>query len=310
MARIVLLFSFAIVLWMSSNTRGQDLPPPRPNPTDIPGSRNEPPTNRNTRPSLAALSDFQLATWIIVECDGQNRVSRTAEQQASNEEIKQYAQRLVRYRDQLSDQLVGTIRVKNSSDSNRNSNDASANISALLDELSVRLESRDTSPPIDNVSPRENPSRSATSPRSDSAVANEIAPSDSPARVTDTNVTGPVADRPTTDAAAERDETDRAARRERLQDRLDRLGLRRDAEDREDRRDGRVRDLMRDAMPVIRQNLPEILDVLGEAVENSGNDDASLALMQFQREVAHNQSKRIVEELTRRPGQFDPGYLG
>ncbi len=308
MARIVVILPFTLVLFICSAIPAQTTPPPT---GSTPTRRPPEPTyaERASDESPVSISDFQLVTWIIIECDGQNHVSRLAVKQATSENVRQYAQQMIKYRDQLSGQLVRVIRVEDVDGRNTTGEDPSRNLSALLDELSVRLEAREEAVPRGATDAAVEAPLSTLPPvRNNPPIAHEQAHQPAEARIEQRleTTTDPEASQ-TTD---ERIEANRETRRDQLQDRLDRLGLRRDAGPQADRRDGRVRELMRDALPVIRQNMPEILDLLGEAVENSTDDNSSLALMQFQREISQSLSTRIIDELTRNPGDMDPGYLG
>lgn len=314
MVRLQSALSLAILVILYDTALGQNISPP-PVPTPPAGrtvNSNGPATQSDHSSSVDSLSDFELATWLLIESDGHYRISQTAERQAHNADVKQFAQRMLKHRNDFHNQLLRTLRVSGEEDT-RSSDDASSNVGALLDELSVRLQARDVAAPSSSLATRPPLDKDANiNDGIPPAERRETLPNSVPQDLNAPTIRPTETRNLTEDATPENTvrEAAQEVRRDRLQDRLERLGIRRDSANRVGARDNRVRDLMRDALPVIRQNLPEILDVLGEVAEDAGGEPSSLALMQLQREISQNLTTRINDELSRTPGAFDQGYLG
>lgn len=107
------------------------------------------------------------------------------------------------------------------------------------------------------------------------------------------------------DARGER----REARQQVRDERQDLRQERRQAEPREERRE-ELRELVRDSMPILRDNLPELLELVGDAIEDSGGDAMATAWIEFQGKIAEKNVQSVKDHLQKQEGRnFDEAFL-
>lgn len=74
---------------------------------------------------------------------------------------------------------------------------------------------------------------------------------------------------------------------------------------------GTARRRLRDALPLLRENLPEILDAVSEAIDSGQSPRGGVGLLSFRREVGEKFATSIIEEMRRGPAPYlDAAYLG
>jgi hypothetical protein len=198
---------------------------------------------------FSQLTDFHLASWVILENDAQVRVSRFAEQNAKDKRVKELAGKMVESHTHLMAVLHAHLGIADIPDGDFDFGEA-------LQEVADRL---------------------AKTRPSSSRTARE----------------NPVDQGSTSDA--EEDSEERARRERRTQD------ANRDLRDR----------LRNNVLPVLRDNLPAILDVLGEAIEETEAEITGLAFIRLKQQLGEKFAASVIEELKRNNEEdLDQGYLG
>ena len=309
------------------------------------------------------LSDFHLASWILLENEVQLQVSRMAADRAQNPQVKEFAQRMVQAHSQLVHRLHRPLR-----QFSRRGAGGEFDFAEVLEEVTRRLDAVDDRRRLGYRGAEEEPAgrdelqqerrdvrqereelRDARQERdlldSDERPDNEANENDD-VREQREELQEERQDRREarreaglfnrTEEEAERLQQERREVEEAREDlrraRDDRELFDRDRNERTDPEDAAVRRereelreereerraarrdrrlLDGDAREALRQNLPEILGLIGEAVEAADQDTVGLPFIQLKRQLAHQNAQSMVTELKRQPeGDFDQGYLG
>jgi hypothetical protein len=256
-----------------------------------------------------ALSDYYLSAWLMTEVSQQMSINELANKQAQRDEVKQLAQELIEDQRQLASRLhsVGLIAHRTEAD-----------LGPVLQVLAARVAQR---------------IRQAA-PGSDERVILGFRGSRAPAE----------AEAATEDAAEELEQQAgrevlselregrrevRDQRTEVRRERQDVQPLRRDdaAEERAEYREARdelrgARDRQRDqrreaigevlaeAGPVLRENLPLILDFVGRAIEQGSADSHGEQWIRLKHQLSERKAASIKNELQQRQGSdFDQAFL-
>lgn len=220
------------------------------------------------------LSDYHLAAWVILENDVQVRVSRFVQGIGDDKRVRRFAERMADSDRDLIAALHGPL-------PGADRRDGAFDAGRVLQDIADRLAKVQASRP---AAPEDSGAKSQTAQE--------------PAKHRDTGD----ATAPATQHAEHQRGQSRQERQDLREQRRDELrGL---AGDRD--RKGAIAEVG----PVIRDNLPLILDTLGDAIQRSGAQTIGMSFIELRREITRKFADSMIHELEGRRGQgFDQAYL-
>jgi len=251
------------------------------------------------------LSGEQVAAWLILQHHREVEISKWAAEQASSEQVKSFANKMAAQHGKMIAKLHSAGLVKKKS--------AEAELGQVLQELAERVEIRlsdsegriklgfrgDSDEPADSADDRrEQRTEDRKQLREQRKDIRDTRDEVRKARRSQEEEKG---------SEAERSDV-RDARRELRYERSDSRESR--GELTADERRENVRNFMREAMPFVRENLPTILEIVGESVETAAERDARSGWIDFQRQVAQKHIRSVKAQLGKQSGRdFDEAFL-
>jgi hypothetical protein len=239
---------------------------------------------------LEQLSDFHLAAWLILENDTQVQVSQFAHEQAADKRVKKFAKNAATTHSELIAALHKQMGMAEAADGRFDT-------AQVLQEIAARLASTQ--------------SRSGryTYGYRGSDLAEPAADTEQSARPEPDQQADDTQEQDDSEEQDDLARTDQQSREQRRDERQDlreqrREELRRQVGDRD-------RQSLAEVLPVLRDNLPAILDAVGEAIEGTEAETTGLAFLQWKQQLAERYAQSVIEELKKSPKEnFDQAYLG
>lgn len=247
------------------------------------------------------LSDAQIGAWLILQHHREVEISKWGAEKANSEQVKAFAQVMAAEHGKMIAKLHSAKLVDRKS--------AEAELGQVLQELAKRAEQRlsDEEGRI-QLGFRGDDRREAPTDRRDERSEDREQLRDQRDEVRDT--------RQDVRQSRRDDDQEDEARRDDVRDQRREL-----RDERSDSRDGRreitaderrenVRNFMREAMPFVRENLPTILEMVGESVETAAERDSRAGWIDFQRQVAQKHIQSVKQQLEKQSGNdFDEAFM-